>query len=161
MAPEILNESSYNKSVDLWAIGIMLYELLFGANPYNMQSSDLSPQEYKEIIEESDLIFPDRDLYDIEYSDQAQDLITTLLNINPIKRTSCEALKSHIWFKDANWDEVINQTIDAPIKPEIHNDLRNPKKIYEELNPPEISKKSLIVSQTHDKDFQKEEFNTM
>jgi serine/threonine protein kinase len=71
MAPEILNESSYNKSVDLWAIGIMLYELLFGANPYNMQSSDLSPQEYKEIIEESDLIFPDRDLYDIEYSDQA------------------------------------------------------------------------------------------
>ena len=71
MAPEILNESSYNKSVDLWAIGIMLYELLFGANPYNMQSSDLSPQEYKEIIEESDLIFPDRNLYDIEYSDQA------------------------------------------------------------------------------------------
>jgi len=47
MAPEILNDGSYNKSVDLWAIGIMLYELLFGMNPYNMEGCDLSPQEYK------------------------------------------------------------------------------------------------------------------
>jgi RAC serine/threonine-protein kinase len=42
MAPEILNEGNYNKSVDYWAIGIMLYELLFGMNPYNMAGCDLS-----------------------------------------------------------------------------------------------------------------------
>jgi serine/threonine protein kinase len=51
MAPEILNEGSYNKSVDLWAIGIMLYELLFGMNPYNMGGEDFTPQEYKENIQ--------------------------------------------------------------------------------------------------------------
>ena len=36
MAPEILKGSSYNKSVDIWSIGIILYELLFGANPFNL-----------------------------------------------------------------------------------------------------------------------------
>ena len=36
MAPEILEGQHYNKSVDWWAIGIMLYELIFGCNPFNL-----------------------------------------------------------------------------------------------------------------------------
>jgi serine/threonine protein kinase len=36
MAPEILDGKNYNKSVDIWAIGIILYELLIGANPFNL-----------------------------------------------------------------------------------------------------------------------------
>lgn len=32
MDPEILNCSNYNKSVDIWVIGIILYELLFYAS---------------------------------------------------------------------------------------------------------------------------------
>ena len=42
MAPEILEGNNYNKSVDWWAMGIMLYELLFGKNPFNLQDEDLS-----------------------------------------------------------------------------------------------------------------------
>ena len=42
MAPEILEGKNYNKSIDWWAMGIMLYELLFAKNPFNLQDEDLS-----------------------------------------------------------------------------------------------------------------------
>jgi serine/threonine protein kinase len=42
MAPEQLNGEKYTKSVDWWAIGIMLYELLFGYNPFNKEDEDLN-----------------------------------------------------------------------------------------------------------------------
>ena len=53
----------------------MLYELLFGMNPYNMAGCDLTSEEFKEAIQENELMFPDSELYDIEYSDNARDFI--------------------------------------------------------------------------------------
>lgn len=34
MAPEILENAGHNKNCDWWALGVMLYELLFGVNPF-------------------------------------------------------------------------------------------------------------------------------
>ena len=65
-------------------------------------------------------------MYDIEYSDEAKDLITQLLSIEPESRQTCEEIKDHPWFKDAKWQETIDQSIDAPIQPKIINDLRFP-----------------------------------
>ena len=44
MAPEIINGEDYDKSVDWWAIGIMLYEMLFGINPFDLNSEAESVQ---------------------------------------------------------------------------------------------------------------------
>jgi hypothetical protein len=33
--------------------------LTFGRNPFNLADEDFSVQEFKEIVEEGDLIFPD------------------------------------------------------------------------------------------------------
>lgn len=38
MAPEILLDRSYDQSADLWSIGVILYECLFGAAPYSSKS---------------------------------------------------------------------------------------------------------------------------
>lgn len=34
IAPEVLRKLPYNKSVDWWSLGILMYELLFGRTPF-------------------------------------------------------------------------------------------------------------------------------
>lgn len=36
MAPEITKKKGYGMAVDWWAVGIILYQLAFGANPFNL-----------------------------------------------------------------------------------------------------------------------------
>lgn len=40
MAPEILLDRCYDQSADLWSIGVILYECLFGSPPYSSKSID-------------------------------------------------------------------------------------------------------------------------
>jgi serine/threonine-protein kinase ULK3 len=40
MAPEILLTKSYDAKVDLWSVGVILYECLFGKAPYSSGSLD-------------------------------------------------------------------------------------------------------------------------
>jgi len=37
MAPEVINEEYYNKSIDIWSLGILLYELLHGYSPFRVK----------------------------------------------------------------------------------------------------------------------------
>lgn len=43
LAPEILKGSKYNEKVDIWAIGILCFELYFGTQPFNIN-------EYSELF---------------------------------------------------------------------------------------------------------------
>ena len=73
MSPEQLSGENYDKSIDWWAIGIMLYELLYGSNPYSNKSDDkenLSNMEFKEIVLHEHLVFPNAE------KTAANDLIT-------------------------------------------------------------------------------------
>jgi serine/threonine protein kinase len=54
-------------------------------------------------------MFPDKELYEIEYSDEARDLIAQLLSIEPEGRQSCDQIINHPWFKDSQWKEIIEQ----------------------------------------------------
>jgi len=35
MAPEIINKIDYSFSVDIWALGILLFKMLSGSYPFN------------------------------------------------------------------------------------------------------------------------------
>ena len=37
MAPEVIEGSNYNKGVDIWALGILLFELLHGHSPFRVR----------------------------------------------------------------------------------------------------------------------------
>ena len=39
MAPEMINKKGYDKSVDWWAVGIMIYMMLIGCNPFNVSGA--------------------------------------------------------------------------------------------------------------------------
>ena len=70
MAPEIFGNKGYNKSVDWWAVGIMIFELIFGKHPFNLKGEDLSQQETFDKIATKGLKFPDQNKYKIKYTEE-------------------------------------------------------------------------------------------
>jgi serine/threonine protein kinase len=95
MAPEIINEIPYGKPVDIWAMGILLYELYFGVSPFN--SNKENEEKTKEIINnimEKKLFFNRKSIaYDMK------DLITHMLENDVNKRYTIDEVVSHPWFK--------------------------------------------------------------
>ena len=65
LAPEIISKIGYDKSVDWWALGILMYEMLIGVTPFFNKNRNLV---YMRIVSK-DLIFPDKTIYNIKYSD--------------------------------------------------------------------------------------------
>ena len=95
MAPEIINEIPYGKPVDIWALGILLYELYFGVSPFN--SNNENEEKTKEIINnimQKKLFFNRKSIaYDMK------DLIAHMLEFDVNKRYTIEEVVSHPWFK--------------------------------------------------------------
>ena len=50
MAPEIVNESPYDSAIDVWSLGVLLYELIHGYSPFRAKNSKNNDQEYIEIF---------------------------------------------------------------------------------------------------------------
>ena len=100
MAPEQHDVDKHSGSVDVWAIGIMLYEMLFGFNPFTISQDNLSAAEFAEFIKNTDITFPDQLHHDIRYSNEITSLISELLEKDPAKRIDIDFIQSHAWFAD-------------------------------------------------------------
>ena len=104
MAPEIIKEMPYGKPVDIWALGILLYELYFGFSPFN--SNKENEEQTKDIINkimQKKLLFNKKTIsYDMK------DLILHMLEIDAIKRYTINEVVSHPWFKKCS--EKIKKT---------------------------------------------------
>ena len=59
MAPEIINEEPYEKSVDIWALGILLFEMYYGFSPFkaNGNFDDVTKEVLSNILNNS-IVFP-------------------------------------------------------------------------------------------------------
>ena len=69
-------------------------------------------------------------------SDELKDLITKLLDKDPKTRlgstTDADEVVNHAWFRDLDWEGLMNKTIDLPFKPDMDK-IKN-KKVDESLN---------------------------
>ena len=69
-------------------------------------------------------------------TDELKDLITKLLDKDPQTRlgstTDADEVVNHPWFRDLDWESLMNKTIDLPFKPDMDK-IKN-KKVDESIN---------------------------
>lgn len=105
-APEIVKDERYSKSVDMWAMGCVLYTLLCGFPPFY----DESIQTLTEKVARGQYTFLSPWWDDISKS--AQDLVSHLLTVDPEKRYDIKEFLNHPWIREA--DEPTYSAADAP-----------------------------------------------
>ncbi|KAI9785596.1 MAG: hypothetical protein M1816_000342 [Peltula sp. TS41687] len=105
-APEIVKDERYSKSVDMWALGCVLYTLLCGFPPFY----DESIQVLTEKVARGQYTFLSPWWDDISKS--AQDLVSHLLTVNPDKRYTITEFLNHPWIRQT--DEATYAAADAP-----------------------------------------------
>jgi serine/threonine protein kinase len=94
-APEIIKGEPFSKSVDMWALGCVLYALLCGFPPFRHADTEA----LKEIVAGGEYNFLSPWWDDI--SDSAQDIVSCLLRVNPAKRYTISEFLNHPWILEA------------------------------------------------------------
>lgn len=124
-APEIVKDERYSKSVDMWALGCVLYTLLCGFPPFY----DESIQVLTEKVARGQYTFLSPWWDGISKS--AQDLVSHLLTVDPTKRYTIRQFLDHPWIKQTN--ETTHAAADAPplATPQIARQKDAPSQILE------------------------------
>ena len=118
LAPEILENKGYDKSVDWWSLGALIYEMLVGYSPFKLKKGEsLNIEKYKAPVP----------LYN-HFTPEAKQIITDLLEVEPKNRLGygkkgTENVKKHPFFKGIDWDELYNKKVEPEFVPKIFNEL--------------------------------------
>jgi len=93
IAPEILKRNYYDERIDLWSVGVILYILLSGLQPFNDTGDDHAL--YQQICN-AQFFFNDECWTNISLG--AKHLICCLLQVHPTNRISASQALHHSWF---------------------------------------------------------------
>lgn len=89
LPPEMVEGKPHGGAVDLWALGVLTYEFLEGVPPFEeMSGANLT---YKRIAA-VDVRMP------THFSEEAKDLIRSLLKYNPSERLALQRVLRHPWI---------------------------------------------------------------
>ncbi|KAM9558813.1 protein kinase C epsilon type isoform 2-T3 [Salvelinus alpinus] len=121
IAPEILQELEYGPSVDWWALGVLMYEMMAGQPPFEADNED----DLFESILHDDVLYP------VWLSKEAVSILKAFMTKSPNKRLGCvitqgleEAIKVHPFFKEMDWVLLEQKRVKPPFKPRIMADPR-------------------------------------
>ncbi|KAJ6663773.1 hypothetical protein lerEdw1_009852 [Lerista edwardsae] len=92
LAPEVLLNQGYNRSLDMWSVGVITYVSLSGTFPFN-EDEDINDQ-----IQNAAFMYPPYPWRQISVG--AIDLINNLLQVKMRKRYSVDKSLSHCWLQD-------------------------------------------------------------
>jgi serine/threonine protein kinase len=88
MAPEVLKGYNYTNKVDIWALGILLFEMTHGQPPFNAKSD----AEKSRLIRRGEFDFKE------DLSSECKDLIKLILRDPPESRPTISAILKHSWI---------------------------------------------------------------
>uniref|UniRef100_A0AAQ4NQ27 Serum/glucocorticoid regulated kinase 1 n=1 Tax=Gasterosteus aculeatus aculeatus TaxID=481459 RepID=A0AAQ4NQ27_GASAC len=121
LAPEVLHKQPYDRTVDWWCLGAVLYEMLYGLPPFYSRNT---AEMYDNILNKPLQLKPN-------ISNAARHLLEGLLQKDRTKRLGCAddfiEIKSHVFFSPINWDDLNAKKITPPFNPNVTgpNDLRH------------------------------------
>ena len=117
LAPEIIKNKGYDKSVDWWSLGCVYYEMLTGKMPFKVKGNLINQNIFEEKINFDDISNP-----------ILVNLISQLLSVNPKKRLGygeydAKKIKEHQYFNDVDWNKYLNKEIEPPFLPKLEGEL--------------------------------------
>ncbi|XP_014512236.1 serine/threonine-protein kinase Aurora-3 isoform X1 [Vigna radiata var. radiata] len=99
LAPEMVENKAHDYAVDNWTLGILCYEFLFGAPPFEAESQ---ADTFKRIMK-VDLSFPSNPSVSLD----AKSLISRLLVKDSLRRLSLQKIMEHPWIvKNADFSGI-------------------------------------------------------
>nr|AML79174.1 putative LOV domain-containing protein [Schizolaena sp. BC-2016] len=114
IAPEIITGAGHTSAVDWWALGILLYEMLYGYTPFRGKTRQ---KTFANVLQK-DLKFPKSTAVSL----QVKQLMYSLLNKEPKNRLGsregANEIKRHPFFKGINWALIRSMNppeLDAPL----------------------------------------------
>lgn len=116
LAPEVISSRGYNKSVDWWSLGVLLFEMLAGYPPFYTEDGN-SIKLYEKILA-GEVRYPSF------FETGAKDLLRSLLTADLSKRfgnlhRGSRDIFSHMWFAEIDWGCLYRKEIPAPYIPNI------------------------------------------
>jgi serine/threonine protein kinase len=114
LAPEILSRTGHGKSVDWWALGMLVFEMFTGLPPWYAKDRRQLLLNLR-AAPVSDLVFPPN------VSAAGKDFVLRLLNRDPSTRLGTAGgaleLQQHPFFFGLDWTELREKKTPVPIKP--------------------------------------------
>ncbi|KAJ9600201.1 hypothetical protein L9F63_009535, partial [Diploptera punctata] len=114
----ILQELDYGPSVDWWALGVLMYEMMAGQPPFEADNED----DLFESILHDDVLYP------VWLTKEAVSILKGFMTKNPAKRLGCvaahgseAAIRNHPFFRDIDWEALEARKVKPPFKPKIEN----------------------------------------
>lgn len=128
IAPEMLRGEEYDFSVDWWALGVLMFEMLAGRSPFDIVGQTDNPDQNTEdylfqVILEKPIRIP-RSL-----SVKAASILKGFLNKNPEERLGCNPttgfadIQAHPFYRSIDWDLLLNKQIPPPHKPNVKSEV--------------------------------------
>ena len=114
LAPEVVMQMPYSYPIDIWALGILCYEMILGATPFYDENK---AKLFSNIVSAQPYFPPQLDR-------RIADFISKLLCKNPEERPTFEDMKSHPFFEGFNWDKVMNREYRPNFIPPTKHPLR-------------------------------------
>uniref|UniRef100_A0A671YCH2 protein kinase C n=1 Tax=Sparus aurata TaxID=8175 RepID=A0A671YCH2_SPAAU len=132
LAPEVLTDNNYTRSVDWWGLGVLIYEMLVGESPF--------PGDDEEEVFDS--IVNDEVRYPRFLCPESVSLMQKLLQKNPEMRLGAgeedaSAIKSQKFFQAMDWDALLAKKMKPPFLPVIKapKDVSNFDEEFTRLQP--------------------------